>query len=171
MEKLNELVELANKASVAGQGSPEMIDFRVVANPDAIIAIAEAFRALEKGQCGSALFEREEHHVSVVSELIKRNADLERRAEAAEGWVKTAERTMDYQAGVITELGIRAEAAEAKLAEIPLFTRPAPAINLAELVPDERFCYHESDYDDGHAYGWNACRAEILRSIEEASKK
>lgn len=34
------------------------------------------------------------------------------RSEAAEEWVKTAENTMDYQAGLITELGVRAEAAE-----------------------------------------------------------
>ncbi|AMG57711.1 hypothetical protein [Pantoea vagans] len=48
MNILNELVELANKANVAGQGTPEMVEFRVVANPDNILAIAEAFRALEQ---------------------------------------------------------------------------------------------------------------------------
>lgn len=46
MNILNELVELANKANVAGQGTPEMIEFRVVANPDTIIAIAQEFSAL-----------------------------------------------------------------------------------------------------------------------------
>lgn len=50
------------------------------------------------------------YHPTEVDAYI---AHLEQRAEAAEGWVKTAERTMDYQAGVITELGVRAEAAEA----------------------------------------------------------
>lgn len=48
MKQLSELVELAKLANIAGQGSPEMVDFRVVANPDTIIAIAEAFRALEQ---------------------------------------------------------------------------------------------------------------------------
>lgn len=48
MKILNELVELANKANAAGQGTPEMVEFRVVANPDNILAIAEAFRALEQ---------------------------------------------------------------------------------------------------------------------------
>lgn len=47
MKLLDELVELANKANAAGQGTPEMVDFRVTANPDTILAIAEAFRALE----------------------------------------------------------------------------------------------------------------------------
>lgn len=50
--------------------------------------------------------------------VTERLSALEQRAEAAEEWVKTAERTMDYQAGVITDLGVRAEAAEAKLAEL-----------------------------------------------------
>lgn len=50
----------------------------------------------------------------------------------------------------------------------PLFTRPLPSVSLAELVPEERFRYQESDYDDGHTNGWNACRAEMLRKIEEA---
>lgn len=48
MKELNELVELAKLANVAGQGSPEMVDFRVTANPDNILAIAEAFRELER---------------------------------------------------------------------------------------------------------------------------
>lgn len=47
MKILNELVELAKRANVAGQGTSEMADFRVVANPDNILAIAQAFRALE----------------------------------------------------------------------------------------------------------------------------
>lgn len=44
-----------------------------------------------------------------------------------------------------------------------LYTRPAPAADLADLVPPEA---------DGSnlplaAYGWNACRAAILRKIED----
>lgn len=95
----------------------------------------------------------------------------------------------------------RAEAAEAKLAELEnqraasptvddldvvagcyyrkrqvdalLASRPAPAINLAELVPDEMptsHIYHGGSgaFNDGKESGWNACRAAILRNIEEA---
>lgn len=58
----------------------------------------------------------ESGYAGMTAEQVIRS--LIERAEAAEEWVKTAERTMDYQAGVITELGIRAEAAEAKLAEL-----------------------------------------------------
>jgi len=79
-----------------------------------------------------------------------------------------AANVMDHQANIITELGIRAEAAEEKLAElekqepvgypynrginceivvadlnydcpcgVDLFARPAPAVSLAELVPED----------------------------------
>lgn len=52
----------------------------------------------------------------------------------------------------------------------PLYLRPAPAINLAELVPEEK----STDID--YAYypltkarheGWNSFRSAILRNIEE----
>lgn len=46
MNILNELVELANKANATGQGTPEMVEFRVVANPDNIIAISREFRTI-----------------------------------------------------------------------------------------------------------------------------
>lgn len=59
---------------------------------------------------------------------------------------------------------------------IELFTRPAPAVSLADLVPDEM---PDSAYEimsDKFGSGacmisddmWNACRAAILRNIEEA---
>ncbi|MFL6615953.1 MAG: hypothetical protein ACJ8LD_19840 [Pantoea agglomerans] len=48
MKIINELVDLANKANISGQGTPEMVEFRVVANPDNILAIAAAFRDLEQ---------------------------------------------------------------------------------------------------------------------------
>lgn len=73
---------------------------------------------------------------------------------------------------------------------IPLFTRPAPAINLEELVPDEsaladkhiewlstlqRPMFSDEDWEELTLYTWLAFRdsarvqlAEILRNIEEA---
>ncbi|WP_426607481.1 hypothetical protein [Pantoea anthophila] len=68
---------------------------------------------------------------------------------------------------------------------VPLFTRPAPAINLAELVPDELLARLEKEANtisdwyhiDEHSCKVNrrdlititeACRAAILRNIEEA---
>lgn len=57
-----------------------------------------------------------------------------------------------------------------------LFLRPALAINLAELVPEERSYAHYIDsstfmtMDEAlrMATEWNACRAAMLRNIEEA---
>lgn len=61
--------------------------------------------------------------------------------------------------------------------ERPLFTRPAPSINLAELVPDEKkeehFEFHrwaEKAMHIREVKGWNDCCAAILRKIKEKSK-
>lgn len=51
-----------------------------------------------------------------------------------------------------------------------VFTRPAPAINLAELVPpikDDSVPGKNDSYID-MCDGWNSCRAAILRNIEQA---
>lgn len=49
---------------------------------------------------------------------------------------------------------------------------PAPAVSLAELVPDEKIFvkpeFGNDAYAAGRVDGFNACRAEILRKIEEA---
>lgn len=50
---------------------------------------------------------------------------------------------------------------------------PAPAINLAELVPDEKPDLPDNHSDTewrGMCDGWNSCRAAMLRNIEEKSK-
>lgn len=55
-----------------------------------------------------------------------------------------------------------------------LFYRPAPAVSLAELVPDEMHPDHPKmrwvgmDELFPKIEGWNDCRAAILRNIEEA---
>lgn len=52
---------------------------------------------------------------------------------------------------------------------IELFTRPAPAVSLAGMLPPEGFL--ESNSDESiltWKRGWNDCRAAILRNIEEA---
>lgn len=57
---------------------------------------------------------------------------------------------------------------------INLYARPAPAADLAELVPEEMNPKQASrSYGGevvGYRDGWNACRAEMLRLIEEAKK-
>lgn len=59
-----------------------------------------------------------------------------------------------------------------------VFTRPAPAVNLAELVPEEitsALSEKMIDICDGFEVGdsgakeiWKACRANIMRNIEES---
>lgn len=78
MKILNEIVELANKASAAGQGTPEMVDFRVTANPDTILAIAEAFRALE--QRASNLNDGWLNAIAERDEARAKLAELEKQA-------------------------------------------------------------------------------------------
>ena len=54
-----------------------------------------------------------------------------------------------------------------------LFTRPAPAINLADLVPEKALDGQANFLGDKEPYynrGWNDCRAAILRKIKEQSK-
>jgi len=61
-----------------------------------------------------------------------------------------------------------------------LFTRPAPAISLVDLVPDDisgkslSFIADKFQTSASNAQfilvGWNGCRAAILRNIEEKSK-
>lgn len=148
MEKLNELVELAKKATSgkwiadSGEGWDAIIsqqdmvngifiiseftgpdskankDFVLAASPETILAIAEAFRSLEVGQCGGALLERKEHHVAVVGELLKRNAELEQRAEAAEADCARLERESQNLSDQLGACDRERMAGKAKLAEL-----------------------------------------------------
>lgn len=58
--------------------------------------------------------------------------------------------------------------------DVKLYTRPAPAINLAELLPDEMTSEKAAQLFFGKAITavdvWNACLAAILRNIDEKSK-
>lgn len=218
MEKLNELVELAKKATPGrnpdrlescgggikyqclgddgslvlqcdhkndeygfiGPKSLEDEGFFLACNPDTILAIAEAFRALEKN-----LAEVRQYNL----EYAQREVELEQRAEAAEAKLSALQdgfaeaiRHKDKLADELAELAKQESTVEVTVDSrgedhytftinriLPdgvheLFTRPAPAADLAALVPPEA---------DGSnlpfaANGWNACRAEMLRKIEEA---
>ena len=150
MKELNELVELAEASKesdiwlmLPGQlsditGVDEAAGvFIEECSPEKILAIADAFRALEQ------------------------------RAEAAEELNNHLELAVRKAEGVIESMRRRAEDAENKL----LFTRPAPAINLAELVPP-RLEEKDTDYQTlrDEKRGYNACLDDILRNIEEANK-
>ncbi|ORM78309.1 hypothetical protein [Pantoea eucrina] len=49
---------------------------------------------------------------------------------------------------------------------VELFTRPAPALSLAELVPPEEKGWQTNEFKSGR----NSMRADILRNIEEQSQ-
>ncbi len=56
-----------------------------------------------------------------------------------------------------------------------LYVRPAPAVSLVDLVPDEMTLDSDTGTvtESGHVQAvkwWNACRAAILRNIEEQSQ-
>ena len=53
-----------------------------------------------------------------------------------------------------------------------VFRSATPAVNLAELVPEEKPIHQEMDYiRKEKAKSWNACCAEILRRIEEITNQ
>lgn len=105
--------------------------------------------------------------------------DVIKRAEAAE--TKLAELEKQEPAGkfAFEPLAERyhhikhgeAQHMEPKLPLVKLFTRPAPAINLEELVPS-KLEEKEGDYQSlrDEKRGYNACIDKIMRNIEEQSK-
>lgn len=192
MDKLSDLVEIADNAISSG-----VYDLKVKVGD--ILAIEQAFRELEqRAEAAEAL---NKHMELAVRKAEGVSEALRRKSEAAEAKLAENEKSSGFWGRAAASETIRANKAEAKLAElerqepvaftspfywkelngsgrvncwlrndrrdpdfkVELFTRPAPAINLAELVPPEA---------DGSnlplaAYGWNACRAEILRKIED----
>ncbi len=143
MEKLNELV---SHAQIADAESMKMYGVE----PNDVFAIWQAFRSLEK------------------------------RAEAAEAKLADLEKQKPIgrvDRGAVTDSNEYPDARVVCLHEhvgweafqdgCELFTRPAPAFGLEELVPDEIESASGSDFDDYYCDGFNACRAAMLRKIEE----
>lgn len=117
MKQLSELVELAKLANIAGQGSPEMVNFRVTANPDNILAIAEAFRALEQ---------RSEENQEVIEEY---NAAMCVSNEAGYAGVTAAQ--------TIRHLMERAEAVEAVEAGAPEIKAQLSREKIKAIINDD----------------------------------
>lgn len=159
MKILNELADLANKANCAGQGTREMVEFRVVANPDNILAIAEAFRALEqRAEAAEAkLAAKPSYFLNRIESSDKWGPEVELRL--YENHLDAMKSQGDHGGGVIE-----------------LFTRPAPAVSLAELVPEPFKVFRQAggvmvavrdSRTKNHLYGigYNACIAEIINRI------
>lgn len=151
MEKLNELVELAKKATSgkwiadSGEGwnaivsQQDMVngnfiisefigpdskankDFVLAANPDNILAIAEAFRALEKRA------EAAEAKLAVLGSMVpvyQYESGIYNEENGETDWYWD-----DCDKGFYEQYDVSRRRI--------LFTRPGPAVSLAELVPGE----------------------------------
>lgn len=166
--------------------------FKESATPERVREVAEAFRALEqRAEAAEAELVPQDYFASLVSKA-RTSADkamvkfpqpnyvllkvAEEAGEVVQAGVHYAENRMTWQEveGEITQLLamlIRLVTEGDQVngitpPEICRNFRPAPAVSLAELVPPEA---------DGSnlpfaANGWNACRSEMLRNIEEANK-
>lgn len=204
MKELNELVELAEKVlspKDAFAGVEAKFEWKARANPTAILAIAEAFRALgqesQKNLDGALAWQQRAEHaehalkdanVCIVA-AEQEIADLNVELSAAQAKLEKQEPVAYWHRSgqVVT----RDECHNDKIfaicckVERPLFTRPAPAINLAELVPDveeneQAFnagvnalvdCLEDcGDAEQGLRLALRASRASILRNIEEQSQ-
>lgn len=229
MKELNELVELAKEINSkrwflnadeevtaidnhAGPDDSEEAFIRCAANiqlakyitaasPENILAIAEAFRALEHDL---------EKECDILIDTAESMRQWKKRAEAAEarlaglerlkalGWqFEQCENESCDNGAVVNVIGadvhLCAECSRdkkysrMKINALPKrLTRPAPAINLAELVPDEvlRRLEHEAGHLVHHCHHIDehsckvdrrdlltiteACRVAILRNFEEA---
>lgn len=174
MKELTELVELAKKATSgkwiadSGEGWDAIIsqqdmananfiigefigpdskankEFVSAANPETILAIAEAFRALqqERDELLHKLAELEKQKPVLYALRFKNSRGQPEKLINENCLFRDKEKAAAYGLGgnyVTQESGKIEWVPDPALNPevIPLFTRPAPAINLAELVPDE----------------------------------
>lgn len=155
MKKLNELAEMAEAARDLGVSMDRV-------EPATILAIAKAFQALE--QENSELRQQRAGLAKEANDLEAKLAELAKQEPVAywhhSGQVVTREECHDEKIFAIC----------CKV-ERPLFTRPAPAADLAELVPDPA----QNKYWDNLGYGtrfkvrdYHNDVVAILRKIEEA---
>lgn len=125
---------------------------------------AEAAEARSKVLADDLLIERTLHSETLEREdvLKAKLAELEKQEPVSS--------TTKAQLDIIADGGV-GSIFGAKDMPVKLFTRRAPAINLAELVPDER-SYKDVNCDLTDfgkaisAQGWNDCRAAILANLE-----
>ena len=151
MEKLNELMSKACLASEMGKKGIT-VDLQMLSQ------IRDEFWAVEK---------RAEAAEAKLAEL----AELEKQDPVA--WTDEQELrdVKNHGCGYLFTVDPVTPNADPRRI-INLFTRAAPAINLAELVPDEMTIDSDTGTvtESGHVQAvkwWNACRAAILRNIEE----
>lgn len=172
MKELNELVEMAERAD-------SLCLLMQSVNPHHILAIAEAYRALEqREEAAEAAVKVANEHAEKFEREMYLMMDKVEAAEAKlaelnkQKPVGTVSISMDWNTHRnIATVNMRPDLVVAEMKDgDELFTRPAPAINLADLVPDEVTRGNEDVFDVGFSNGFNACRAAMLRNIEEQSQ-
>lgn len=198
MKRLEELTTLAarcNSMSAIEDLNAAYVNFITNIEPGDIVAIAEAFDQIKK-RAEAAEKERDRRiadYKRLIDQHMPRTIDgcdegwsrvieaheLQTKLEAAEA--KLAELEKQEAAGkfAFEPLAERyhhikhgeAQHMEPKLPLVKLFTRPAPAINLADFVP-KKLTHQMGDYPVNTASinSWNACVDAILRNIEEQTK-
>lgn len=135
--------------------------------PETILAIAEAFRSLEQ---------RAEAAEAKLAELEKQASEQKPflyGIMTANGDAHFEDFCISSDPGlledVIWEWNNTLADNEPKNRVVALFTRPAPAVSLVELVPQQSLNGQANFLGDKEPYynrGWNDCRAAMLRSIE-----
>jgi hypothetical protein len=189
----------SGEAFIGCAANIQLANYIAAASPENILAISEAFRALEQraeaAEAECSRLNRESQNLS--SQLGQ--CDRERRVALSKlaGLVKqkpvgTVSIAMDWNTHRnVATVNMRPDLVVSEMKDgDELFTRPAPAVSLAELVPDEsaladkhiewlstlqRPMFSDEDWEELTLYTWLAFRdsarvqrAEILRNIEES---
>lgn len=213
MKDLNEVKQVIKYLEIDAKAYADNFSASMIVSTKNILAIADAFRALEKEK------DKAEVEKAGAEERIRMMFDAKNhwadRARAAEAKLETKEQELAQYVECFEAEAARADRNHAKLAEMErqervgfevvtqsgevmtlckpesgqsylnmnctlrdVFRRPAPAINLSELVPGDipkdvyQVIYQEcGGFVDSNANAqtiWNACLAAILRNIEEA---
>ena len=172
MEKLNEVKRALRYLELDAKDHADNFSVSMIVSTKTMLDINEAFRALEHSlKDANACVEAAKQEI----------ADLEQRAEAAEA--KLAKQEAIFQVEASGNHWLNAGPVEdSDFTGLPdginlLYARPAPAINLADLVPQKASMadYYENvenpnliESDEAGIAMWDACRAAMLRNIEEA---
>lgn len=193
MEKLNKLAaEIVENLVDCDSADPEPIEqYEEWTRKQ----IAEAFSALERGKQADAEYAKQGWQcagaVATECDALKKDlVDMTARAEAAEAKLAELEKqepaafTSEFYWQKLNESGLvncwlRNDNRDPDF-NVRLFTRPAHAVSLANLVPDEikitvtegiRHGVIDGKIVNPHrADGYNECIAAILRNIEENKK-
>lgn len=158
MEKLNELVALANFTDISPNGFDKGKMIAVM--PETITAIAEAFQNLENEN----------------SELRQQRAGLAKEANDLEAKLAELDKQEVFAVVQESEKGFYVDFQSHVVAGLKLFIRPAPTADLDELVPDK--WYFQLTFDipnlenmtpyQAHGAAWEQCRTATLLKIEDA---